>query len=129
MLRNFKESFDIVIKKADKGSPVVVWGLEEYRKEAYCHLKDENAYEKVLGNPINKVIALIDGKLQNYAVDGTISQANLKYLKGESLNLGRFYLLPKIHKSLVEVQVGQLCLTVGCLQKGYQNLWIIILIP
>jgi hypothetical protein len=33
---------------------------------------------------------------------GKITQANLKYLKGESLNLGRFYLLPKIHKSLVD---------------------------
>ena len=102
-LRNLKESSDIVIKKADKGSAVVVWGLEDYRKEAYRHLKDEKVYEKVLDNPLNKTIALIDGKLQNYAREGKITQANLKYLKGKSLNLGRFYLLPKIHKSLVEV--------------------------
>ena len=53
-LRNLKESSDIVIKKADKGSAVVVWGLEEYRKEAYRHLKDEKVYEKVLDNPLNK---------------------------------------------------------------------------
>ena len=66
-------------------------------------MKDEKVYEKVLDNPLNKTIALIDGKLQNYAREGKITQANLKYLKGESLNLEKFYLLPKIHKSLVEV--------------------------
>ena len=61
--RNLKESSDIVIKKADKVSAAVVWGLEKYRKEAYRHLKDEKAYEKVLDNPLIKAIALIDGKL------------------------------------------------------------------
>ena len=45
-LRNLKESSDIVIKRADKGSAVVVWGLEEYRKEAYRPLKDEKVNEK-----------------------------------------------------------------------------------
>ena len=79
-LRNLKEPSDI--KKANKGSAVVVWGLEEYRKVAYRHLKDENVYEKVLDNPLNKTIALIDGKLQNYAREGKITQANLKYLDG-----------------------------------------------
>ena len=102
-LRNFKESLDIVIKKADKGSAVVVWGLEESCKEAYHHLKDEKVYEKVLGNILNKTIALVDGKLQNYVRESKITQANLKYLEGESLNLERFYLLPKIYKSLVAV--------------------------
>ncbi|CAB4014607.1 Hypothetical predicted protein [Paramuricea clavata] len=100
---NLKEYSDIVIKKADKGSAVVVWGLDEYRKEAYRQLKDDDVYEKFLDNPINKVVALIDEKLHNYAREGKITQANLKYLKGENLNLGRFYLLPKIHKSLVDV--------------------------
>ena len=38
---------DIVIKKADKGSAVVVWGLDQYCKEAFKQLEDENVYEKV----------------------------------------------------------------------------------
>ena len=96
-LRNLKEYSDIVIKKADKGSAViVVWGLEEYRKEAYRQLKYDDVYEKVMDNPINKVVALIDGKLQNYAREGKITQANLKDFKRESLNLSQLHMVSKL---------------------------------
>ena len=54
-------------------------------------------------NPLDKVIALIDGKLQKLVREGKISEENREYLKGESLNLGRFYLLPKINKRLIDV--------------------------
>ena len=79
-------------------SAVVVWSLEEYHKEAYCQLKDDDVYEKVMDNPINKVVALIDGKLQKYAREGKITQTNLKYLKGESSNWEGFICFPKFIK-------------------------------
>ena len=96
-LRNLKEYSDIVItEKADKGSAVVVWGLEEYRKEAYRQLKYDDVYEKVMDNPINKVVALIDGKFQNYAREGKFTRANLMDFKGESLNLSQLHMVSKL---------------------------------
>ncbi|CAB4029156.1 Hypothetical predicted protein [Paramuricea clavata] len=71
-LTNLKEYSDIVIKKADKGSAVVVWGLDEYRKEAHRQLKDDDVYENFLDNPVNKVVAPIDEKLHNYAREGKL---------------------------------------------------------
>ena len=102
-LRDLKSYPDIVIKKADKGSAVVVWGLDQYCKEALGQLRDKNVYEKVESNPMHRVTSLIDGKLQKLVREGKISEENREYLKGESLNLGRFYLLPKIHKRLIDV--------------------------
>ena len=66
-------------------------------------LRDKNVYEKVESNPMHRVTSLIDGKLQKLVREGKISEENREYLKGESLNLGRFYLLPKIHKRLIDV--------------------------
>ena len=79
------------------------WGLEEYKNEAHRQLSDENVYECINFNPVNDVVALIDGKLKKMVHEGKITEVNRKYLKGESVNLGRFYLLPKIHKRLVNV--------------------------
>ena len=74
-----------------------------YKNEAYRQLSDENVYECINFNPVNYVVALIDGKLKKMVHEGNITEVNRKYLKGESVNLGRFYLLPKIHKRLVNV--------------------------
>ena len=65
-LRDLNSYPDIVIKKADKGSAVVVWGLDQYGKKALNlgQLGDKNVYEKVKSNPLHRVTSLIDGKLQ-----------------------------------------------------------------
>ena len=78
----------------------MVWGLDQHCKEAFKQLEDENVYEKFKCNPMDKVTALTDIKLQKLVRGGKISQENREYLKGESLNLGRFYLLPKIPKKI-----------------------------
>jgi hypothetical protein len=79
-------------------------------------------------NPVNDVVALIDGKLKKMVHEGKITEVNRKYIKGESVNLGRFYLLPKIHKRLSKGQVGQWFRTVGRPQSVFLSLWITILI-
>ncbi|CAB3999233.1 Hypothetical predicted protein [Paramuricea clavata] len=40
-LKNLKKYRDIVIKEADKGGAVVVWGRKDYYDEAYNHLNDQ----------------------------------------------------------------------------------------
>ena len=81
----------------------MVWGLDQHYKEAFKQLEDENVYEKFKCNPMDKVTALTDIKLQKLVRGGKISQENREYLRGESLNLGRFYLLLKIPKKLIDV--------------------------
>ena len=46
-IRSFADDRSIVIKKADKGSAVVVWDRDDYVKEAQKQLGDGNAYRKV----------------------------------------------------------------------------------
>ena len=46
-IRSLADDRSIVIKKADKGSAVVVWDRVDYIKEAQKQLKDENVYKKV----------------------------------------------------------------------------------
>lgn len=102
-LKNLKSYRDIVIKEADKGSAVVVWGIKEYCSEAYNQLSDSSVYELVDTNPIGEVTTIIDEKLKSLRDKGTITEENRKYLRGKNNKLGRFYLLPKIHKRLVNV--------------------------
>ena len=78
--------------------------LSGYCKEALGQLGDKNIYMKNFkSNPMHRVTSLIDGKLQKLVRERKISEENREYLKGKSLNLGRFYLLPKINKRLIGV--------------------------
>ena len=44
-----------MIKGADKGSAVVVGGLDDYCKEAYDQLGDDSVYEKIGRDPVEFV--------------------------------------------------------------------------
>ena len=85
-LYDLKNDTSIVIKSADKGSPVVVWDREDYIKEAEKQLSDEQVYEEVS----NDAAPLLK----------TISKTK-KMGCSEKGQLGLFYYeRPKIHKVL-----------------------------
>ena len=98
----------IIIKRADKGSYVVVWDRMNYLLEAEKQSSDTNIYksvdfkEKLLTHLVessNDMFLILKRK-------GLISQKKLKYFTYEfkkSTNLGKLYLLPKIHKRLFDV--------------------------
>ena len=46
-MRSLDDDRSIVIKKADKGSCIVVWDRKDYLREAEKQLKDQNVYRKV----------------------------------------------------------------------------------
>ena len=46
-LRSLAHDKQIVIKKADKGSCVMIWDRDDYLAEAERQLKDENVYRNV----------------------------------------------------------------------------------
>ena len=79
-----------------EGSGVAVWDREDYLAEAKKQLDDKKVYQELKGdaeNPLYKIIK----KLRNR---GDISHETLDYFSVNNPKLGKFYLLPKIHKLL-----------------------------
>ena len=92
----------IIIKEFDKGSAVVVWDREDYLREANSQLSAKDVYREVKGDAegtLMKVISFLR-KIRNR---GEISDETLDYFLVNNPKLGRFYLLPKIHKRLHNV--------------------------
>ena len=93
----------IIIKEADKGSAVIVWDKEDYLKAANSQLSDKDVYWEVKGDaegPLMKIIKSVLRKIRNR---GDTGDKTLDYFVANNPKLGRFYLLPKIHKRLHNV--------------------------
>ena len=73
-------------------------GIEQYRRDVYKQLDESSVYELVQNNPVESVCKRVDEKLEFLKNKGSISGDNLNYLSNNEGKLGRFYLLPKIHK-------------------------------
>ena len=99
-IRSLADDRSIVIKKADKGSAVVVWERNDYIKEAEKQLGDKSVYQKV--NFKEKLLCELVDKSNSSFKElkrmGCISDKILKCFTYE-FNLGKFYLLAKIQKS------------------------------
>ena len=98
-----RDDTSIIIKEADKGSGIVVWDREDYLEEAKQQLDEKDVYKKVNGDVEGPLIKLIKGVLGNVRKRGDISDKTLDYFLVNNPKLGRFYLLPKIHKRLHNV--------------------------
>ena len=90
----------IVIKKADKGSCVVVWDRLDYLMEAEKQLKDRKVYQEVRfsENILTDLVEKSNTMFKNLRRKGIISEKELKYFSFEykkATNLGKLYLLPK----------------------------------
>ena len=78
---------------------MVIWGKEDYLKEAEEQLSCKEIYEEVADDPspIIETMHRTPGKIRKR---GDIDSNTLKYFDVEEPKFGRFYLLPKIHKRL-----------------------------
>ena len=102
-LYSLRDHTSIIIKEADKGSGIVVWDRDDYLEEAKKQLDGKEVYKKVNGEVEGPLIKLIKGVLGNVRKRGDISDKTLDYFLVNNPKLGRFYLLPKIHKRLHDV--------------------------
>ena len=94
----------MVIKKADKGSCVVIWDRNDYITEAESQLKNEQVYKKVSFKQDN--VTKSNGFFKDLRRSGCITKKELKYFSYENkkiTNLGKLHLLPKILKRLENV--------------------------
>ena len=102
------DDYIIVIKRAYKGSCVVVWNRMNYLLEAEKQLSDTNVYESVdfKEKLLTDLVESSSNIILNLKRKGLISQKELKYFTYEfkkSTNLGKIYFLSKIHKRLSDV--------------------------
>ena len=104
-LRTLADDRNIVIKKADKGSCVIIWDRNDYITEAESQLKNEIVYKKVYlkQDILCELVTKSNGFFKDLRRSGCITEKKLKYFSYEYkkiTNLGKLYLLPKVHKRL-----------------------------
>ena len=97
-LQSIKDREDIVIKKADKASTVVVLDKQTYLAEAQRQLSDEKFYVKLDSDPTEKFAKEITDTLTDMYDNGEIGDNVYHSLVPTNCRPGQFYLLPKIHK-------------------------------
>ena len=104
-VRSLANDCNIVIKKADKGSCVVIWDHLDSTMEAEKQIRDETIYKDVTftKNIIRNLTEKSTKIFENLKRRGFISEKQLKYFRFDfksSCNLGKLCFLPKIHKRL-----------------------------
>ena len=107
-MRGLGENGKIVIKPADKGSCVVVWYREDYISKADKQLKNNETYENSSFKDVDLVklvkksnIIFQPPRKREHLTKEELKYFTYKYKK--TTNFGKMYLLPKIHKRLVNI--------------------------
>ena len=104
-IRILADDRSIVIKKADKGSCIVVWDRADYLREAEKQLSDKKVYQEVQFKKqmLSNLVDTSNNFFKGLKTKGFIAEIELKYFTYQYkkvCNLGKMCLLPKIHKRL-----------------------------
>ena len=99
-LNSLRDGTFCKINRADKGSSVVVWDRGNYLKEVEKDLGIKETYEELCSDTVSLLISIVKGSLLQVKNRGYIPNETLKYFFINKPKLGRFNLLPKIHKRL-----------------------------
>ena len=107
-LRSLQNDRSVVIKPADKGTAVVVWDRNDYLKEAERQLSDEKTYEEIRITEKDQVelVEKSNDLFSNLRRKNVITENENNYFRfnfKKATNLGKLYLLPKIHKDLCKI--------------------------
>ena len=98
-LLNLQRKKDLVIRKADKGSVIVIENLHDYVRNRREHLSDAKVYRRLRKDiclPIRQAVTL---RLNRLYEAGKLSEEQFKYcLPPPRVRPGRMYFLNKIHK-------------------------------
>eukprot|EP00105_Crassostrea_gigas_P014468 XP_011431136.1 PREDICTED: uncharacterized protein LOC105330902 [Crassostrea gigas] len=98
VLQRLKNRDDIVIKKADKVSTVVVLDKQAYLAEANRQLTDDRFYKKLDFHPTEEFSALITDTLDERYENDEIGVIVYETLRQTNCDPGQCFLLPKIQK-------------------------------
>ena len=98
-IKNLRHRDDIVIKPADKGSAIVAMGTKFYREEAYRLLGNPDHYKRLHSDPTSEIAKKVEAAIQKMVRNGSIDSETGPNLLQVDPKPGRFYFLPKIHKT------------------------------
>ena len=98
-LRNLKKRQGIIIKPAEKGSGTVVLDKSWYLDERNRQLNDAKLYRQQHGDITDTIQERVTVYIERMFNDGYIDEKPKKYLVQTYVKPGRFYILPKIHKT------------------------------
>ena len=96
-LKQLRNDNTIVIKKADKGSTVVITNRDDYITEVERQLNDKKFYEKLDENPQEQFRKDMDKVLTNIEI---LESTRENIGPSGSGRIPIFYVLPKIHKKM-----------------------------
>ena len=105
---NLQSDRNVIIKPADKGSAAVIWYRNYYLKEAEKQLSDRSTYleTKVIEKDLVNLVEQSNKMFENLQRKSVTQERKKNYFKFDfkkATNLGKLYLLPKIHKGLSNV--------------------------
>ena len=99
VLTNLRENKSIVIKKADKGSNVVIQNVDDYIEEGLRQLGDEKFYKRLDYDSTEEFRNKIHKELECMFAEKEISEKTFLFLIKGGKRRSVFYMLPKIHKN------------------------------
>ena len=78
-IRSLADDRNIIIKKTDKGSCIVIWGRNDYLQEAEKQLSDKNVYEEVINseNILSKLAEMSNKLFSTLKKRGYITEKQL----------------------------------------------------
>ena len=99
-LRKLKKRNDIIIKKADKGSTVVIQDRQEYIDTGLEHLSDKNTYSELEEDQTKQVAEEVTQTVRAMYQEGHIDKPTAEYLLPPPMvRTQEMYFLKKIHKN------------------------------
>lgn len=120
-IQELAKDSEIIIKPADKGGAIVIMNSTDYITEAYRQLNDETFYRKLNTDPTidfkNIIVELTSQALeQNW-----ITKDEFNYLNKQHPVTPVFYMVPKIHKSLINPKGRPIVASIESLLEPLSN--------
>ena len=78
-LKKLSQRNDLIITRADKGGAMVIWGIDEYLKEANSQLSNTEFHEELLIDPLEDYQELIVNSLNEMLSNNIIDKKHLIY--------------------------------------------------
>ena len=106
-LRNLQQDDNIIIKKADKGSNVVIQNCVDHVSECLKQLKDPRFYMKLDSDLTKMFKKKVDDLVSDLYANAEIDEKTFLYLQDGGLHMPIFYTLPRIHKKFDKIPPGR----------------------
>ena len=109
-LRKLRKRKDIIIKKADKGSTVVIQDRQEYIETGLEHLSDRDTYNKLEEDQTKQVANEVTQAIRAMYQEGHIDKPTAEYLllPPPMVRTQEMYFLKKIHKNPPSARLNSL---------------------